>query len=289
MAWNPLRRPTPEEDAAAVVQLLRQALAEHGVETTLTDGALEASDGRVFGLAGLTAAASDVPRRRWRGLAREHVARLLAAQEAPPPESYEDVQETVHLRLTHPDYLPLTDVARPWAGGLVVLPVLDLPDTVEFLSDPDLVASLGGLERLHETGMANLRRLTADEVVDLDHGVRVSIGGFLNASRVLAMETLLAQDLGVELPAHGVLFAIPHRHVVALHVVTGADLVPALQLLAGFAKREHDEPGPISDQVFLWRGGAVQQVTRTEPDGRTGVHVEGMLAEVMAELGLLEG
>lgn len=291
MGWNPFGRQRSQEVdvEAEVAVLLQEALSEAGVETVPVDGALRAVDGRVFGLAGVVHRAAAAPRRTWRPLVRDHVHSLIVAQAGPDPESLEEVADLVHLRVVHRADFPTADaVARPLVGDLVVLPVLDLPESVQFLTDLDLVERLGGWDRLAATGLANLRRLRPDEVFTLQDGaVHVSGGGFLNASRVLTMETLLAQDFGLEAPTHGVLLAAPNRHLVAVHPLQGPEVVAAMGVLVDLARGESDQPGGISDQVYFWRGGTLQQVSRTGTDGGVEVTVDGALQKAMLELGLL--
>ena len=97
--------------------------------------------------------------------------------------------------------------------------------------------------------------------------------------------------IGIERPAHGVLLAVPNRHLLAVHVLGGLGVVTALQTLTRLAAGEHDSrPGPVSPHVYYRAAdGRVEQVTFPEPDGRgVGVHVRGLLAEAFAALGLVE-
>jgi hypothetical protein len=47
-------------------------------------------------------------------------------------------------------------------------------------------------------------------------------------------------------------------------------------------------PGAISPHVWFWRDGDVQQVTRPAEEGAVELHVEGMLEQVMREVGLID-
>ena len=57
--------------------------------------------------------------------------------------------------------------------------------------------------------------------------MHLSIGGFFNASRVFTMNQLLREDFLIETPAHGVLFVVPNRHLVAVHPISGIGTVHA--------------------------------------------------------------
>jgi hypothetical protein len=62
-------------------------------------------------------------------------------------------------------------------------------------------------------------------------------------------------------PDHGALVAIPHRHLIALHLIESSAVVHAAGVLLRFAARQYETcPGPISDQLYWWRGGTLTRL-----------------------------
>jgi len=195
-------------------------------------------------------------------------------------------------RETHVVLRARPDSAEALGEGLVGLASIDHPEHVETLAGSHDIALLGGWSGIREAAMANLARLRADDVVplgdDTQSQVHLSVGGFFNASRVFTMNQLLREDFLIELPAHGVLFVVPNRHLVAVHPISGIGMVHATTTLIRVAQGEYDVPGSISPHVWFWRDGEVQQVTRPAEESTVELHVEGMLEQVMREVGLIE-
>ncbi|HEY3867333.1 MAG TPA: hypothetical protein VGM10_03255 [Actinocrinis sp.] len=62
-------------------------------------------------------------------------------------------------------------------------------------------------------------------------------------------------------PDHGALVAVPHRHLIALHLIESSAVVHAAGVLLRFAARQYETcPGPISDQLYWWRGGTLTRL-----------------------------
>lgn len=62
-------------------------------------------------------------------------------------------------------------------------------------------------------------------------------------------------------PDHGALVAIPHRHLIALHLIESSAVVHAAGVLLRFAARQYETcPGPISDQLYWWCGGTLTRL-----------------------------
>ncbi|GGC01727.1 hypothetical protein [Cellulomonas carbonis] len=290
------RRTFGEGDHREVVALLQREFAEHGIETVPDDGALRAADGRTYGTAGIAHLASLNPRRRWGRLVAAHVAQLLVAEATPEARSLDEVRDTLYLRVVHVETLAggdpgIESAARPLVGDLVVLPAIDHPEHVSLVDSAETVGLLGGWDAVREVGLANLRRLRPDQTTTIESQgatIHLSGGGFMNASRALVMDDLLREDFGVERPRGGVLVVLPNRQVVALHVLGGPELPQAVQALLGIASEESDQPGGVSEHVYLVRDGVWEQVTHHEPDGSTSVRVEGELERAMRDLGLLD-
>ncbi len=147
--------------------------------------------------------------------------------------------------------------------------------------------------------MANLRALpplhrdTIDADPDrADAAVHVlTTDDFFGPSRVLILPEVLA-GIGIERPSHGVLVAVPNRHLLAVHALGGAGVVAALQVLVRVSTGEHtQQPGAISPHVYYVPsdGAPAQQVTSFADDGTPSIDVEGALARAFCELGLIDG
>ena len=279
--------------AARFASLARQVFAEHGIECTYDDGYLRGTDGRSYGLTNVALLAVQESERHWRGLLTQHVDGIVAAHLTPKERDLETVRERLYLRLWATDDLPMRpDSAEALGDGLVGLASIDHPEHVETLAGSHDIELLGGWSGVRAAALANLARLHADDVVPLGDDpqsrVHLSIGGFFNASRVFTMSQLLREDFLIESPAHGVLFVVPNRHLVAIHPVSGIGMVHATTTLIRVAQGEYDVPGSISPHVWFWRDGEVQQVTRPAEESTVELHVEGMLEQVMREVGLIE-
>ncbi|MGH3415896.1 MAG: hypothetical protein ACRDSS_05475 [Actinocrinis sp.] len=60
---------------------------------------------------------------------------------------------------------------------------------------------------------------------------------------------------------NGALVVLPHRHLIAVHAIESAAVVDAAGGLLRFAARQFEtSPGPISDQLYWWRGGALSRL-----------------------------
>ena len=266
------------------------AFRSHGVETTYAAGELHALGDARYPLHNVSVQAAGTPERQWPQLLARHAAILIAAQRAAPPEEAQ-LHRRLYLSLWHrPDVPWVPDHALDVADDLIALPALDLPDTVQTAGAADQVAQWGGWARVRELGLANLARERADEVLTVGgprspaEAVQVVVGGYFTASRLLVMDRVLAQDLGVERPAHGAVVAVPNRQLLAVHVLRGLDVVGAVPGLLAFAAGEVGRPGAISRHLYYWRDGHVQRITRIGTDGTAVVEVTGEFARALGEL-----
>jgi hypothetical protein len=287
------------DEAAWLTALVREAFAEQGRETTPDGSGGLRGDGQTYGLHNLAAHVAAVPRRSWPDLSRRHVRDMVAADRTPHPTSLDDVRDQVLLKLRPVSDLPpeLPPYGPEVLPGIVAVAAIDYPTHVSELLDAERLEPLGGWGAVHPVAMDNLRRLELPHVEDLivdanDPGSTVHVlvaDDFFGAARVCVLDQVLAAALGVERPPHGVLVAVPNRHVMAVHIPTGRGLVPALHTLAALAAGESTEaPGPISPFVYLMSpDGRIEQVTAHGDDGELVVDATGGLAEVMERLGLL--
>jgi len=286
------------DDAARLVALTRQVFAEHGRETVPDGQGALVGQGHVHGLSNLAATLSLVPRREWPDVVRRHVGTMLRAHDTVEPADLEEARELLLVKLRAaqdvPD--PRPAYAPEVLPGVLAVAALDYPTHVSELLADERLAALGGWEAVREVAWANLRRLPPPERQDLhgdpdddDSVVHVlTTDDFFGASRVLLLDEVLA-GLGVERPSHGVLLAVPNRHLLAVHVLRGPGVVAAVDVLVRLAAGEHaGRPGPVSSHVYFRAAdGRAQQVTSVDDDGATVVRVDGPLAEAFDALGLL--
>lgn len=288
------------DDAATLVALTRRTFAEHGRETVPDGEGVLVGDGIVHGLGNLAAVVAQLPRRQWPAAVERHVSTMIEAHATAEPTTLEQARS-----LLLPKLRPLSslDVRRPAYApeplpGLLTVAALDYPTHVSELLSDERLDALGGWEALRDIAFENLRRLPAPhhDVIDGDPSRADAVvhllatDDFFGASRVLVLDEVLA-GIGIERPRHGVLLAVPNRHLLAVHVLGGLGVVTAMQTLTRLAAGEHDtRPGPVSPHVYYRAAdGRVEQVTFPDPDGQgVGVHVRGLLAEAFAALGLVE-
>lgn len=289
------------EDALTIDRLAREAVAQRGVEVT-SDGAglLTAMDGRTYGLSNVAARAAAQSRTGWPELVAGHVEGLLASHDIPEPQSLDEVRTQVYPRLRWSEDLPdLPSYVVPALPGIVVLAAIDYPSHVAELIGDDAVERLGGWPAILEQGITNLRALEPmhhqvlqgdPERDDADVHVLTS-DDFFGPSRLLVLDEVMA-GLGIPASPHGVLVAVPNRHLLVVHPITGLGVVGAMQLTARISTGECDsQPGAVSPHVYYRpaSGAMGEQVTHVDEDGAMTIQVDGALAEAFGALGLLEG
>lgn len=296
---DPVLPALSRDDAAALVALTRRTFAEHGRETVPDGEGVLVGDGIVHGLGNLAAVVAQLPRRQWAAAVERHVSTMIEAHATAEPTTLEEARPLLLPRLRP---IASLDVRRPAYApeplpGVLAVAALDYPTHVSELLSDERLDGLGGWHAVRDIALDNLRRLPAPhhDVLDSDPSRSDAVvhllaaDDFFGASRVLLLDEVLA-GIGIERPRHGVLLAVPNRHLLAVHVLGGLGVVTALQALTNLAAGEHDaRPGPVSPHVYYRAAdGRAEQVTHPDPDGRVGVHVRGLLAEAFAALGLVE-
>jgi hypothetical protein len=281
--------------AARFTTLARDAFAHEGIETTIEEGVLHALDGQRLGLYNIAHAAATVKEREWPRLLADHAKAMAAATNEPDARSLEEIRDQAFLRLTPKSDLPFpAEVGIDLSGELVALPSIDYPQHVKTLTRTAALEPLGGWEAFCERALTNLRGLDADETGTIPSGddgsgeILLSIGGFFNASRALVLDSVLTRDFRIEQPAHGVLVVMPHRHLLALHPMLGAECVEALRTMLAIAQGEHGQPGALSGHAWIWRHGRLSQVSRETDEGTVAVEASGPFGEALAELGIID-
>jgi hypothetical protein len=281
--------------AAALGALAERAFRASGMPASYDgEGALH-TGGSHYGLHNLATVVSRAPWKKWPSLIDHHVALMAEIDRA---EDAPVQRQQKLLKVCAQDGLPepVEFDAPSGLPGILALPAVDLPTHVKEMMRTADVDALGGLEEFRRIGLENLRRLPlpshevfrADEARS-DSEVHIfTSDDFFGASRVLVLDHLLTSLLHTERPAHGCLVAVPNRHLLAVHLVSGVGVIAAIKLLVQIAEGEQDAPGPISDGVFyLPPDGPGQRLTERDPDG-VRIIADGAFAEALIALGLAE-
>jgi hypothetical protein len=290
-APNDADLPLTVDRAARLRVMVREEFARAGVEVAVAPDHVVDDQGSRFGLWNLAALCAGEPERQWPELVQRHVAGLMAPKQGLEDMSEQQLTRDTYLRLVEADAIPdpaWHEGARRLGEGLLVLPSVDLPDTV---TTPQRSAwdAHGGVERWEQVGTANLRSLLhSDDVVH--ELVRPEGGGdfevvmgdsFFTASLALLGDELVQRFTpGVDVD-RGLLVVVPFRHQLAWRVVDGPDAALALNHLFGFAMNGFsDAPGPLAPHVYWVRRGEWRQVTDLSGD-RPAVHVDPELADAL--------
>lgn len=268
--------------------LARTDLAGRGREATIQAGHLEMADGQVYGLHNLSVAASRVRERQWPALVARHMDTMLAARDSGGPTDPGRVLVQLRLRADLA-VLPHDDVVEP-VPGVVANIAIDHPrHVVEASALPEGVPDVATAMRL---ALANLAELPPPRhettLVDDDEPTsRVHLFGaddFFGAARLLVIYDVL-ERAKVAHGSGGLLVAMPYRHVLVVHPVTGPGVLRAVEWLVRFAEGEYEtEPGPVSPHVYhLAADGRTSVITRPGESGNA-VHVEGAFQEAFLEV-----
>lgn len=288
----------PGDIEAEVASLARRTLAERGLETTVegAPGALRLIDsgGMTYFVYNLALKCRVAPRRQWARIVEAHIDSMLQGRDEPDTAQLgpDQVRRQIRTRILPAEGAGPIDLgyARPLAPGLVVALCIDFPQTVTTLGSRQ-VAELGlPLDELYRFGMANTAGEWIDERAEIQDGVRLLGGGSLFiASKAADMQNLVETVTG---PApHGVLFAVPHRHVLLYAVPTGPELVLSVNsLLRLTVQLAHDGQNPppggvLSDDIYFWADGAVERIGGFNRETNAfAVEASGRFADVLQRL-----
>ncbi|MFI7010939.1 immunity 49 family protein [Streptomyces sp. NPDC050145] len=216
------------------------------------------------------------PEVAWPELVEQQFAHLAEASQG--GESAEELLAGTRMRLVAPGAVPADGAdrfsyMRAVAPGLNLALALDAPTTVRLLNDQD-VARAGDPDALWEAAGRNLSREPfRHEEVRLDgHPVLHSVYGdsVFVASKALLLPELAAEVTGRRLPGAGALVVVPTRHLLAFHPITDGSAVDAVNDLATYAVRAHDEgPGSLSPRVYWWHEGRLTSLTVIDEERQT--------------------
>ncbi|MFK0241407.1 hypothetical protein ACIQTX_11130 [Microbacterium sp. NPDC090281] len=251
---------------------------------TLHGDYAEGASGAQYGLYNLSRAVKLEPESNWPEVVERHISGLLSRQSAPRDEDLSDdeILSLIKARLIPSAYLPAAQretfrYRRAIVDGLEVILMLDHPEITSAV--PDSIVDRFEAEQLWAAALAAVSTEPIDEIHTLDTGngafQAIVSDSMFTASRVLDFPGLLAAA-GVASAPHGVLFAVPSRHHVAFHVITGPEAIHVVQDLHGFAQQMFGQGvGEISADVFYWSDAGYEQVTSSDESGRIAVDGTG--------------
>ncbi|WP_353941599.1 immunity 49 family protein [Streptomyces sp. HUAS MG91] len=258
---------------------LRALVAGHlhvrtGAHPTLTGDAAE-SEGHRHPLTNLAQRCRVAPEEQWPALVEEFFAHLAEASQG--GESAEELLERTCLRLVPPDAVPAEAAAefgylKGVAEGLNLALALDAPTSVRLLTDADVLRA--GADALWAAAERNLvREPLRHEEVRLDgHPVLYSVYGdspFVS-TKALILPELVAEATGRRMPDAGALVVVPTRHLLAFHPIVDGTAVDAVNDLATYAVKAHEDgPGSLSPRVYWWHDGRLTSLTVIDDETRT--------------------
>jgi hypothetical protein len=287
--------------ADRVRALFRQAMAERGRETIISGGHIEGDGPSYFGLWNVAMRCHQDPRgeRAWPRIVAKHADIVAAAASTNLDEELAGCTARQLTGRVYPHIVPetamggsrpLPNYARRITPGLTEMLVLDRPQAVAYLGDPQ-VERLGGAAAVREAALGSLRALPP---VTVHHGGRPESGhcdfildeSAYTADRLLVLPHMLGQLLGDPRAPHGVLACMPTRQMALFHVIRDVTtLLPSLELMArmGYA-RFGEGRHRISPDVFWCRDQVWQQLTFGGTGSKLTVRVEGGFADVIDAL-----
>lgn len=182
------------------------------------------------------------------------------------------------------------DASREFTGDLHASLVLDTPDSVVVLNDTTLAshgtATADELSDLYRVGYRNTWqdlldiRVRASPIQGDDRAARfwaVESDSFFLASAPLFLAELLPRWVPGLDTTHGVIVAVPHRHLMLVREVSaGQDLLDGINTMSTVALAQlHDNPGPLSARLHLWHEGSFSAFTdiTTDEEGRHVVEI----------------
>ncbi|MEL4504870.1 hypothetical protein AAEX63_08555 [Luteococcus sp. H138] len=292
----------PHMDAALPMLTVDQAtrlrglaaadLQARGMSIDVADDHLVSQpDGAFFGLWNLAAKVSGQPDVVWPSIVTEHLRTTMAGLDQSESQSLDLDRLIVRLMPEDADALgPIMTYAREWMPGVWCALAVDLPESVQTVTDK-LLDEVEDVDEAYQRGLQRLREdfASADFQVselpqDQPPTFTAAVSDWVYAgSTPLIMDAVLARFAPQADPTSSVLFCVPNRHQFAFHVIDAPEpAMHALMHLPHYAMVGFNEvPGPLTPFVYVWHDGQVTQITRV--DGET------LVAEIPVWLGELLG
>ncbi len=224
--------------------------------------------------------------RSWPALAERYLQLASTPNEAMTDGA--QIHASLRIRLAHRDALDAIEgpfVSRPALPGVVAVVALDLPDCVQ-LARPHHLDTAGlsetaaismAVSNTRERERPRVEHITVDS--DVSSIAIVESPGFFTASWALWLE-----ELDLRSP-HGVLVAVPTRHLVLVHPVSDGS---ALKAAAWMGRAAHDHavrgPGAISPSLYWCRHGGWRVVPTIWSDGVARIRPPAQLLDVVNQL-----
>lgn len=227
-------------------------------------------------------------------LIRNHIHGVTNGQD-PADIRHADFLRQLRVRLASTETLEamsgtVADASREFTGDLHASLVLDTPDTVTVLDDATLAAqgtaTPDELSDLYRVGYRNTwqalaeARVTANPVQGDEVAARfwvIESDSFFLASAPLFLGELLPRWTPALDTTHGVIVAVPHRHLMMLREVsTGQDLLDGINTMSAVALGQHrDNAGPLSARLHLLCDGEFRAFTdiSTDDEGRQVIEI----------------
>lgn len=277
---------TEPEKRSEIERLLVEEFARNGVTGGLVhdpDDPLNTqlrSPAGTYGFANILIATLPEPEKRWTQLVRDHVRRVTTKNETPDLND-PGTQSMLRARLMPGDVGRMIEVAyaTPFASDLIEILCLDLPETVKTISDSELAGL--DIDALRAVGRSNLAREAATRS-ELAPGVVLFEGESFFVASQLVDPTFVARLLGAA--PLGFVAALPDRHTLIVHIVTGAESAVAVSQMARLMAtidRDHRPGGLLSPQLYYLSPTGVQQITETSPDGEIQILADGAFLEAI--------
>lgn len=276
-----------------IVLLAGLRFGAHGIETTVMPGTsgvdtvLVDPSGQQFPLRNLIAALVSVSPQtdEYHEHLMAHVDSVVEAVFAPPITELSEEEWLQRVRVRLLPAAARVDIPAQYAqrvtDELVAVLCIDNPTTVASVADDHLVGR--NIRALYDAGFRNVMAEPIEENEEVAPGIRVIAGSSMFiATKMIGMRSLL----GTVLPAAplGVIVGVPHRHLMFVHVLTGAESVVAIGQLAGLVagQANDDAPGgPVSSAVYFWRDDVFEEVGGPDGAGAIAIRPTDRLMEVL--------
>jgi hypothetical protein len=204
-----------------------------------------------------------------------HVDAVVEGMAGPPITelSDEDWEQRVRIRLLPESArvdLP-ANYAQQVVPGLIAVLCIDSPRSVAFVADPHLEGR--NVRALFDAGFRSVMAEPVDENEEIAPGIRVIAGSSMFiATKMIGIRSLIGSVIP-DAP-FGVIIGVPHRHLIVVHVLTGAASAPVIGQLAGIvAAQANDEApgGPLSNAVYYWRDDVFEPIGGPDETGK--IHI----------------
>jgi hypothetical protein len=200
-----------------------------------------------------------------------HFQNLFEAEATAPPTPAE-LLRLLRPRVRNrdqPGAVTVPSLSQTIAEGVDAVLCVDLPTAVSNLMPDEMVATGRTMPELWQLAISQIDDGLPVSEEDLGDGVTAFVGdSFFVASRVLDLEHFAG-----EVPEHGALVAIPHRHLMIVHPIETTRAVKALSTMLGAAVHFFAQgPGSIVPYVYWWRHDrSLLRIASVVRDGRTFV------------------